>query len=88
MVDPEINFHMNAVASSRSQLSIIVLSDDLIKGCIPYACAEWNSCSKAAAKWSAFLNQEVCFLSKFLLVVCGVKIRMTLPTMIIMANPY
>lgn len=62
---------MNAVASSRSQLWLIALSDDLIKGPIPCAYAEWNSFSRAAKKWSTFFNQEFCFLSK--LYTCGLE---------------
>lgn len=52
----------------KKQLWIIALSDDLIKGPVHCACAEWNSFSREATKWSTFFNQEFCFLSKLILV--------------------
>lgn len=49
-------------------------------------CTEWNSFPRAAAKWFIFFNQEVYFTSILIFVAWRVKIRMTFPTMIIMAN--
>lgn len=56
---------------------MIVLSDDLIKGSIPYVCIEWNNFPRAAAEWFAFFNKEVCFPSELVFEVWKAKIRTT-----------